>query len=113
MIDLVHLIDLKLLALAFVTVFVSELGDKSQIAAIALGCSTKSIRAAFLGTALALVLASFIGVWIGGGMGYLLPTRWVKAIAAVGFIIMAVRLLLEANEDDEDNATDMPETSNS
>jgi len=111
MTELFPLIDLKLLALAFVTVFVSELGDKSQIAAIALGCSTKSIRAVFLGTAAALVLASFIGVWIGGGMGYLLPTRWVKGIAAIGFIIMAIRLLLEANEDDEDNSADAPEIS--
>jgi putative Ca2+/H+ antiporter (TMEM165/GDT1 family) len=82
-----------LLGLTFVTVFLSELGDKSQLAAIALGSSAKSLRAVFLGTCAALVLASFLGVMLGGGAAQLLPTRWVKAIAAIGFAVMAIRLL--------------------
>lgn len=85
--------DWHLLGLSFVTVFLSELGDKSQLAAIALSGSGKSLRAIFLGTAVALLLASFLGVILGEGASHLLPTRWVKAIAAIGFALMAVELL--------------------
>lgn len=85
--------DWKLLGLSFVAVFVSELGDKSQLAAIALGGSSQSPRAVFFGTAAALLLASFLGVILGEGTAHLLPAQWVKAVAAVGFGLLAVRML--------------------
>lgn len=85
--------DWNLLGLSFVAVFLSELGDKSQLAAIALGGSSKHPKAVFLGTASALVLTSFLGVWLGEGAAQLLPTYFVKAAAAVGFAILGVRLL--------------------
>lgn len=88
-----------LLGLAFVTVFLSELGDKSQLAAIALGGSSKSVRAVFLGTAAALVTASFLGVMLGGVSSHLLPIRWIKAIAAIGFLGMGLRLLLPSRSE--------------
>ena len=90
--------DWNLLGLSFITVFLSELGDKSQLAAIALSGSSKSPRAVFFGTAAALLLTSLIGVLAGAGAAQLLPVRLVKAIAAVGFAVLAVRLLW--NNDD-------------
>lgn len=91
--------DWHLLGLAFITVFLSELGDKSQLAAIALSGNGKSTRAVFLGTAAALLLASFLGVIVGEGTAHLLPARLVKVAAAIGFAIMAIRLLLPRSED--------------
>ncbi|WP_008313846.1 TMEM165/GDT1 family protein [Leptolyngbya sp. PCC 6406] len=85
--------DWQLLGLTFVAVFLSELGDKSQLAAIALGGSSKHPRAVFLGTAAALLLASLLGALLGDGTAQVLPTRLVKGLAAVGFALMAVRLL--------------------
>lgn len=85
--------DWNLLGLSFVMVFLSELGDKSQLAAIALSGSSKSLRAVFLGTAAALLLATFLGVTLGGGIAHLLPLKWVKSIAAIGFAGMGLRLL--------------------
>jgi len=85
--------DWQLLGLSFITVFLSELGDKSQLAAIALGSSCNSPRAVFFGTASALVLASLIGVGIGFSTAEVLPERLVKAIAAIGFAVMGLRLL--------------------
>ncbi|HEY9647356.1 MAG TPA: TMEM165/GDT1 family protein [Chroococcidiopsis sp.] len=85
--------DWNLLGLSFITVFISELGDKSQLAAIALGGSTKSVRSVFLGSSVALLLASLLGVLLGEGVCQILPVRWLKAIAAIGFALMAVRLL--------------------
>jgi putative Ca2+/H+ antiporter (TMEM165/GDT1 family) len=86
-------VDWHLLGLSFVAVFLSELGDKSQVAAIALGGSSRFPKAVFLGTAAALLLASFLGVWLGEGTAQLLPAAWVKGIAAAGFGIMGIRLL--------------------
>ncbi|HEY9888567.1 MAG TPA: TMEM165/GDT1 family protein [Candidatus Obscuribacterales bacterium] len=85
--------DWQLLGLSFVAVFLSELGDKSQLAAIALGGSSKQPKAVFLGTAAALLLASLLGALLGEGTAHLLPTRLVKAVAAIGFAGLAVRLL--------------------
>lgn len=85
--------DWQLLGLSFVAVFISELGDKSQLAAIALGGSSQSPKAVFLGTAAALLLASFLGVIIGEGTAQILPEKIVKSVAAFGFALLAVRLL--------------------
>lgn len=85
--------DWQLLGLSFITVFISELGDKSQFAAIALSGTSKSPQGVFFGTAAALILASFLGVIVGEGISQVLPLQAVKAIAAVGFSVMAVRLL--------------------
>ncbi len=86
--------DWHLLGLSFITVFLSELGDKSQLAAIALGGNSKAPRMVFLGAAAALLLASFLGVFVGEGTAHLLPARTVKIVAALGFAVMALRLLL-------------------
>lgn len=85
--------DWQLLGITFITVFLSELGDKSQVAAIALGSSCDSPRAVFFGTASALLLASFIGVVVGQGTAEVLPASLVKGIAAIGFAVMGLRLL--------------------
>lgn len=95
--------DWNLLGLSFITVFLSELGDKSQLAAIALSGSSKSPRAVFFGTAAALLLTSLIGVLAGAGAAQLLPVRLVKAIAAVGFAVLAVRLLWKNDDLPQDS----------
>lgn len=96
--------DWNLLGLSFITVFLSELGDKSQLAVIALSGSNPP-RAVFFGTAGALLLTSLLGALAGAEVAYLLPIRLVKAIAAVGFAILAVHLLwpnAELPQDAED-----------
>ena len=85
--------DWQLLGLSFITVFLAEIGDKSQLAAIALSGNSKSPRAVFFGSIAALILASLIGAIAGGGVGQLLPARLLKAIAAIGFAVMAVGIL--------------------
>jgi len=94
--------DWQLLGLSFITVFLAEIGDKSQLAAIALSGSLKSTRAVFFGSVTALLLASLIGVLAGEGVAQLLPARILKAIAAVGFALLAVRLLWPSEDRIED-----------
>ncbi|MBF2020981.1 MAG: TMEM165/GDT1 family protein [Hydrococcus sp. C42_A2020_068] len=91
--------DWQLFGLSFLTIFLAEIGDKSQLAAIALGGSSKSPRAVFFGSITALILASFIGVIAGGGVAQLLPEKVLKAVAAIGFALMAVKLLWSNSQD--------------
>jgi putative Ca2+/H+ antiporter (TMEM165/GDT1 family) len=88
-----EIMNWHLLGLSFITVFLSEIGDKSQLAAIALSGRSQSPRAVFLGAAGALLLTSLLGALAGGWASALLPVRIVKAIAAMGFALLAVRLL--------------------
>ncbi|WP_204105040.1 MULTISPECIES: TMEM165/GDT1 family protein [Spirulina sp. CCY15215] len=90
--------DWQLFSLSFITVFFAEIGDKSQLAAIALSGSSSSPRAVFLGTVTALVLASFLGVLVGAGVAQVLPTRLLKAGAAIGFALLALRLVWTEKE---------------
>ena len=89
--------DWQLLGLSFITVFVAEIGDNSQLAAIALGGSTQHPKAVFFGSVAALLLASLIGVLAGGEIGGFLPTKVLKGFAALGFALMSVRLLFPEN----------------
>ena len=52
--------DWQLIGISFITVFLAEIGDKSQLAAIALGGSSKNPRAVFIGSTVALILASLL-----------------------------------------------------
>ena len=85
--------DWQLFGLSFMTVFLAELGDKSQLAAIALGGKSKSPQAVLLGSIVALILTSFLGVIAGGTVAQILPTKVLKAIAAIGFATLALRIL--------------------
>lgn len=85
--------DWRLLGASFLVVFLSELGDKSQLAAITLGGNARSPRIAFLGVASGLVFTSFLGVLLGNEAAELLPVGLIKAIAAVGFALLGFYLL--------------------
>jgi putative Ca2+/H+ antiporter (TMEM165/GDT1 family) len=85
--------DWKIIGLSYITVFFAEIGDKSQLAAIALGGSSKYPRAVFFGSVAALILASFLGVLAGGAVAQVLPTRLLKAVSAIGFLSIALKIL--------------------
>jgi putative Ca2+/H+ antiporter (TMEM165/GDT1 family) len=86
--------DWQLFFLSFGTIFLSELGDKSQLATLSLSGSSSAPRFVFIGSAAALLLASSIGVFLGDSISILMPTKLLKAIAAGLFAIMAMRLFM-------------------
>ncbi|APB33252.1 Putative membrane protein [Gloeomargarita lithophora Alchichica-D10] len=83
----------QLLGLTFITVFLSEIGDKSQLATIALSGSSSAPRWVFWGTASALIMASFLGVFLGERLTEFLPLNTLKFIAAGGFLGLGIRSL--------------------
>jgi putative Ca2+/H+ antiporter (TMEM165/GDT1 family) len=85
--------DWKVFATTFGVIFIAEMGDKTQLAAMTLAADTKRPVAVFVGAALALACVSAIGVAIGGALGHYLPKEWIERVAAVAFIIVGVLML--------------------
>jgi putative Ca2+/H+ antiporter (TMEM165/GDT1 family) len=81
----------------FVSVFVAELGDKTQLATIALSGDAPSSHArvyVFAGASLALIATSAIGVLVGAALGRLLPPSLVQKGAGVLFVVLGGWMLL-------------------
>ncbi len=87
--------DWKLLATTFGTLFVAELGDKTQLACILLTSKTEKPWTVFLGSSLALVLVSALGVAFAAFICQYIPTDVVKKVAAVGFVLIGVLIFFD------------------
>lgn len=85
--------DWKIFGTAFFTLFLAELGDKTQLAIITLSAKSESRLAIFLGASLALVLISLLAVLLGGLLTQYIPTEWLQRIVAVAFILIGVLML--------------------
>ena len=90
--------DLSLLISTFLPVFLAELGDKTQLATVALSGTSDRPLAVFLGSSTALVLASLLGAMAGGSIASLIPTEWLQLLAAIGFLIIGSQLLLRNSD---------------
>ena len=85
--------DFPLLLSTFLTVFLEELGDKTQLATVAISGTSNRPLAVFIGSSSALVLASLIGAIAGGSMANVVPAEVLQLIASVGFLVIGLRLL--------------------
>jgi putative Ca2+/H+ antiporter (TMEM165/GDT1 family) len=90
---------LALLASTFATVFLAELGDKTQLAIVSISGTSTRPGAVFAGSAAALVLASLVGAAAGGSLSSVIPTDALQLAASVGFLIIGTRLILRSREE--------------
>jgi putative Ca2+/H+ antiporter (TMEM165/GDT1 family) len=86
--------DWRLLLTTFLTVFTAELGDKTQLATMNLAAAGTSRWAVFLGSALALVATSALGVVAGELLARWVQPIWVQRFAGVLFLLMGALFLL-------------------
>lgn len=86
----------KLFLLAFSTLLLAELGDKTQLAVFSLAAESKAPGTIFLGASLALVLVTFLGAFFGGLITKFVPLKAINAIAALLFIGIGLSLLWRA-----------------
>ena len=86
----------SLLLSTFLTVFVAELGDKTQLATLTISGTSNKPMAVFLGSSFALVLASLLGALTGGSISSLVPEIVLKLLASITFLIIGVRLLINS-----------------
>jgi putative Ca2+/H+ antiporter (TMEM165/GDT1 family) len=84
----------RVIATAFTAVFLAELGDKTQLAALTLTASTRQPIAIFVGASAALVAVTLIGVAAGAALGEVLPLALIQRLAAVAFIAVGVAMLV-------------------
>jgi putative Ca2+/H+ antiporter (TMEM165/GDT1 family) len=85
--------DFRVLLTTFGIIFLAEMGDKTQLAAMTLSAQTKRPWAVFIGASLALAAVSAIGVLVGGVIGEYVPLVWIKRVAATAFIVIGVLML--------------------
>ena len=85
--------DFALLLSTFVTVFLAELGDKTQLATVAISGTSNRPLAVFIGSSTALVLASLIGAIAGGSIATVVPADLLQLMASAGFLVIGLRLL--------------------
>jgi putative Ca2+/H+ antiporter (TMEM165/GDT1 family) len=75
--------DWRVFLTTFGVIFLAEMGDKTQLAAMTMAAQTKKPWAVFIAAALALTAVSAIGVIVGSVVGDYVPLIWVKRIAAL------------------------------
>tara|TARA_B100000945_G_scaffold118332_1_gene94058 strand:+ start:282 stop:575 length:294 start_codon:yes stop_codon:yes gene_type:complete len=90
---------ITLLFTTFVTVFLAEMGDKTQLTTITLSSSTNKPVAVFLGSSLALILATLLGALAGGSIANLIPDFILKLLSGVVFLILGVNLLTQSKKE--------------
>jgi putative Ca2+/H+ antiporter (TMEM165/GDT1 family) len=79
----------------FITVFLAEIGDKTQLATMLFAAEGKSNKwVIFAGSALALVLAAAIGVLVGAQLEKFISPRTLKIVAGIGFIAIGLWTLV-------------------
>lgn len=96
--------DWQILLSTYGLVFVSELGDKTQLAVMTQTCKFKRPWAVFLGGSLALVAVTALGAIGGKVLGAFVPDTVVRAIAALGFAVMGVLIWREASKRELEDA---------
>ena len=88
--------DWKLFGTAFITLFLAELGDKTQLAVVTMTSKNpawSSRISVFLGASLALVCVTLLGVVFGGVLSEYIPTDILQKLVAVAFIVIGLQML--------------------
>jgi putative Ca2+/H+ antiporter (TMEM165/GDT1 family) len=81
---------------SFVTVFLAELGDNTQIATLLFAADPRLSRlGVFVASTGALALSSLLAVLVGGQLSTVLSPRLLKGIAGVGFLLIGLWTLLD------------------
>jgi putative Ca2+/H+ antiporter (TMEM165/GDT1 family) len=84
---------------AFVTTliafFLVEMGDKTQLATIALAARFHSVVAVMVGTTIGMMLANVPAVFLGNALIKRVPLRAVRVVAALLFLAIGLWLVIE------------------
>ncbi len=89
--------DFKILTTVFTSVFIAELGDKTQLATLLFASDKDTSKLTiFVGASLALVVTSAIGVIAGSAISQYISERTLHYLAGIGFIAIGVWTLVRA-----------------
>ncbi|MFH0924190.1 MAG: TMEM165/GDT1 family protein [bacterium] len=85
--------DWKIILTTFWTIFLAELGDKTQLATITMTAKTKKGFSVFLGAIIAFLVLTIIGTSFGEFITKILPAEYLEKIAASAFILIGILML--------------------
>lgn len=89
--------DLRIFAVVFGTVFLAELGDKTQLATLLFAGGRKaSLLTVFVAASLALIASTAIAVALGAAAGDLVNPRLLAYVAGAGFVVIGIWTILTA-----------------
>ncbi len=89
--------DVKLVATVFVTIFVAEIADKTQIATLLYASNAQHSKlSVFIGSALALMVASGVAVLAGAGLSNWIDERIMSRVAGIAFILVGTWTIVRA-----------------
>ena len=90
--------DWKIFLTVFASVFIAELGDKTQLATMLFAADKEVSRVTvFLAASAALIVATGLGVLAGSVLTQLISERLLHYVAGAGFIVIGVFTLLRAS----------------
>lgn len=79
----------------FVTVFLAELGDKTQLAAMTATARSGALVTVFLAASAALICATAVGVVVGAALFKLVPEYVIKYFAGIAFIAVGIWVIVK------------------
>ena len=89
--------DWKILSTVFTSVFIAELGDKTQLATMLFASDKDASKlTVFLGASLALIVTSALGVIAGSALSHYVSEKFLHYLAGVGFITIGIWTLIKA-----------------
>jgi len=89
--------DMKLFATVFATIFLAELGDKTQLATLLFASkSPANLLTVFVGASLALIVTTVIGVAAGSVVSQYVEPKFLSYAAGVGFIVIGIWTVWQA-----------------
>ena len=83
-------------AATFIAISIAEIGDKTQIATVALAAAYSNLAAVVAGTTAGMVLANAPAVFLGKAFSDRLPMRAIHYVASALFLILGVIFLVRA-----------------
>ncbi len=86
--------DWQVFWVTFGTIFLAEMGDKTQLAALTLTADKGTPLAVLAGACSALCLATLLGVLVGGVLSQYVPPHIIKKAAGVAFVVIGGLILL-------------------
>ena len=87
--------DWSVFSATFITIFIAEIGDKTQFAAMAAASQSKSVMSVLFATILALAVAGSLGVFAGSLLSKFIDPIKIKYLSGSAFILMGTWIILK------------------
>ena len=85
--------DLRVILTTFGSIFLAELGDKTQLATFCFAVESQSKWSVFFGSATALVLTSALGCLLGSVVSRFIPANHMNLGAGVLFVVLGLWMI--------------------